>query len=225
MPFEHVAHGLSLPSLDCDTRDTGRVYWQPSEPTILYPSITTVLSIANKEGLELWKKRVGAEEAEKISKFAADRGTAVHSIAEDYINNLETWNKDRNPAHLQLFGPIKRILDRRVTNVWFQESQLFSRRLKTAGRNDVIAEFDGKLSIIDFKTSSRPKRADYIHSYFMQEAFYAAAFFELTGVKINQLVTIIAVDDALPQVFIERPMNWLKQFMGIRDEYRKLKGL
>ena len=225
MPFEHVKHGLVLPELDCETTDIGRVYWQTEEPDLRFPSITTVLSIHDKGGVEAWRARVGAKEADRVSKAATDRGTAVHLIAEDYLNNVPTWRENRPPAYLQSFLPVKRILDERMHNVWMQEIQLFSKRLKTAGRTDTIGVFDGLLSVVDFKTSTRPKAKHYIEKYFMQESFYAAAFFEQTGIPIKQLVTIITVDEGLPQVFIEKPMDWLPKFMKIRENYRALKGL
>ena len=120
---------------------------------------------------------------------------------------------------------MKPIIDKHVNNIYFQEAPLYSHEIKTAGRVDLIAEFAGKLSIIDFKTSRRPKKAEWIEGYFMQESFYAAAFYERTGLAIKQLVTLIMVDDDKPQVFIEQPMKWLPKFMQLRKKYTELYGI
>jgi genome maintenance exonuclease 1 len=89
----------------------------------------------------------------------------------------------------------------------------------------LIAEFDGQLSIIDFKTSRKPKKAEWITGYFMQESFYAAAFYELTGIPIRQVVTLVMVDDDQPQIFIEQPLKWLPQFMELRKKYQQIHGI
>jgi genome maintenance exonuclease 1 len=186
--------------------------------------VTTVLGIQDKSGLEAWKKRVGEEEAKKISTQAAVRGTAVHKLAEDYLDNREDWKENHMPSNIFSFQQIKPILDKRIDNIWFQESFLYSDYLQTAGQVDCIAEFDGKLSIIDFKTSRKPKKKDWIKGYFLQESFYAVAFEERTKKPITQLVTIITVDGDDPQVFVEHRDNHIKDFMELRVDFRKLKG-
>lgn len=222
--FNHVDHGITLEDVGCDTTPTGRFYF-PSNGN-KYPSVTTVLSVADKgDGLEAWKKRVGEEEAKKILIQAGNRGTEVHLIAEDYLNNLPTWKEKRMPINLYTFKSIQPILDKRINNIYFQEAPLYSDRIKVAGRVDLIAEFDGNLSIIDFKTSRKPKKAEWITNYFMQESFYAAAFFERTSIPIRQLVTIVAVDDEEPQVFVEEPMKWLPSFLALRKKYAELHGI
>ena len=220
--FTHIDHGLVLPELTRETTPQGRKYFTPEGKT--YPSVTTVLSIQDKSGLEAWKKRVGEEEARKISTQAAVRGTAVHKLAEDYLNNIETYAEEHMPSNIFSFNQIKKILDERVDNIWMQEQFLYSDYLETAGQVDCIAEFDGKLSIIDFKTSRKPKRRDWIKNYFMQESFYAVAFEERTGKPINQLVTIITVDGDDPQIFVEKRNDHIKDFMELRVDFKKLKG-
>lgn len=220
--FTHIDHGFELPVLTRETTEQGRKYFTPEGKT--YPSVTTVLGIQNKAGLEAWKKRVGEEEAQKISTQASIRGTAVHQLAEDYLNNKEDWSKDAMPANLFSFNQIKNILDERVDNVWMQEQFLYSDYLEVAGQVDCVAEFDGKLSIIDFKTSRKPKKKEWIKGYFMQESVYAVAFEERTGKPITQLVTIITVDGEDPQVFVEHRDNHVKDFMELRIDFKKLKG-
>lgn len=223
MTFNHVEHGIVLETLGCDTTPTGRFYFPPTGEK--FPSVTTVLGVQDKSGLEAWKKRVGEEEAKKISTQAANRGSDVHLVAENYINNLVDYGKGRMPINVMTFNTLKPILDERVDNIYFQEAPLYSRKIKTAGRVDLIAEFDGKLSIIDFKTSRKPKKQEWITSYFMQESFYAAAFYELTGVPIKQIVTLIMVDDDKPQVFVEQPLKWLPAFLELRNQYKLLHGI
>jgi genome maintenance exonuclease 1 len=218
--FHHVDHGVVLPENTRKTTERGRKYFTPEGNA--YPSITTVLSAMDKSGLLEWRKRVGEEEANRISTQAATRGTAVHKLAEDYLNNNEDWQKDHMPSNLFSFAQIKKILDERVNNVWMQETFLYSDRLKCAGQVDCIAEFDGELSIIDFKTSRKPKKAEWIQNYFIQASFYAAAFYERTGIPIKQGVILVMVDGDDPQVFKIPTYDYLPQFLSVRKKYRDL---
>ena len=221
--FKHVDHGINLETLGCDTTPTGRFYYPPSGEK--FPSVTTVLGVQDKSGLDAWRKRVGEEEAKRIGTQAANRGSDVHLVAENYLNNMKDYGKGRMPVNVMTFNTLKPILDSRVNNIYFQEAPLYSRKIKTAGRVDLIAEFDGKLSIIDFKTSKKLKESKWIESYFMQESFYAAAFYELTQIPIKQIVTLIMVDDEKPQVFIEQPLKWLPKFIQLRNQYQSLYGI
>lgn len=220
--FTHVSIE-PLVELECETLPTGRTYITPEGNK--YPSITTVLSLRGKEGILAWRKRVGEEEANKISTQAATRGTAVHKLAEDYLNNEDNWSKGAMPSNLFAFNQIKPILDKRVNNIWAQEVPLYSDKFMIAGRVDCIAEFDGELTIIDFKTSRKPKKAEWITNYFMQAAFYAAAFYERTGVAIKKFAIIVAVDDSEPQVFTGCPHDYLKELYDLRKEFLEVKGL
>lgn len=221
--FNHINHGINLEALGCDTTPTGRFYYPSTGEK--FPSVTTVLGVQDKSGLDEWRKRIGEEEAKKIMVQAANRGSDVHLVAENYLNNLKDYGKGRMPVNVMTFNTLKPILDARVDNIYFQEAPLYSRKIKTAGRVDLIAEFDGKLSIIDFKTSRKLKEAKWIESYFMQESFYAAAFYELTQIPIKQIVTLIMVDDEKPQVFIEQPLKWLPKFMQLRNKYQSMYGI
>jgi hypothetical protein len=218
--FNHVDHGIELPKLTRETTESGRRYFTPEGNA--YPSITTVLSILSKEAIKAWRARVGAEEANKISRQAAGRGTAVHKLAEDYIDNVEDWKGKQQPANLFMFNTIKPLIDENINNIWFQEEFLYSDKLRTAGQVDCIAEWDGELSVIDFKTSRRPKSVDQIQNYFMQASFYAAAFLERTGVPIKQAVILIAVDDHEPQVFKINTFDYLEHFLAVRKKFDEL---
>lgn len=218
--FNHVEHGVVLPKISRKDTKSGRRYFTPEGKA--YPSITTVLSILSKEGILAWRKRVGEEEANRISRQAATRGTAVHKLAEDYLDNVEDWSKGVMPANLASFNDLKNILDERLDNIWFQEEFLYSDRLKCAGQVDCIAEFDGELSIVDFKTSRKPKKEEWITNYFIQASFYAAAFYERTGVPIKQGVILITVDGSEPQVFKIPTYEYLPHFLSVRKKYRLL---
>jgi CRISPR/Cas system-associated exonuclease Cas4 (RecB family) len=218
--FHHVDHGFVLPTLTRETTESGRKYFTPEGNA--YPSITTVLSAIGKEGIQEWRTRVGEEEANRISTQAATRGTAVHKLAEDYLNNEKNWQKGHMPSNMLSFSQIKKILDERVNNIWMQETFLYSDRLKCAGQVDCIAEFDGELSVIDFKTSRKPKKAEWITNYFIQASFYAAAFYERTGIPIKQGVILITVDGDDPQVFKIPTYDYLPHFLSVRKKYREL---
>ena len=218
--FTHVDHGITLPKISRQTTESGRKYFTPDGKA--YPSITTVLGVLNKEGILEWRKRVGEEEANRISRQAATRGTAVHKLAEDYLNNEKDWNKGAMPSNLQSFNDLKGILDNRLNNVWFQEEFLYSDRLRCAGQVDCIAEFDEQLSIVDFKTSRKPKKEEWITNYFIQASFYAAAFYERTGIPIKQGVILITVDGSEPQVFKVNTYDYLEHFLSVRKKYKEL---
>ena len=203
--------------------DGKRLYEIPSGK--LYPSVTTVLSAtSDKSGLVEWRKRVGEEEANRISGKAAVRGTAVHKMCEDYLNNLDP-HKDQMPANIETFNSLKDILDAHIGKVYHQEASLYSNFLEVAGRVDCIAEYDGKLSIIDFKTSLKNKRKEWIQNYFMQTSAYAVMYEEMTETPINQLVILIAVDNDWPQVFIERRDDHISNFISHRQKYKELYGV
>jgi len=216
--FKHEPINLGYDDLSCITKTTGRKYETPAGNS--YPSITTVLSLQSKEAIAKWRARVGSEEANKISYKASTRGTAVHDMAEKYVNNDPSWNVAM-PNILGDFMNIKPILDERLSLVYGQELPLYSDHLRLAGRVDCVGIFDGEISIIDYKTSRRKKKYDWVKSYFMQEAFYAIAWEERTGMPITQLVTIIAVDNDDPQVFIEHRDNWDKELIRCIKEYNE----
>lgn len=218
--FNHVDHGIELPKLTRQTTESGRKYF--TEDGNAYPSITTVLGILSKQSIMEWRARVGEEEANKISRQAAGRGTAVHKLAEDYLDNVEDWKGKHMPANVASFLDIKPILDERLNNIWMQEEFLYSDKLKCAGQVDCIAEFDGELSIIDFKTSRRVKKKENITGYFIQMFFYAAAFLERTGVPIKQGVIIMAVDGNEPLVFKVPVFDYMEHFLSVRKKYKEM---
>lgn len=185
-------------------------------PNGVYPSITTVLGSLSKYSIDAWKLAVGEEEANKVCARAAGRGTNVHSMCEDYLNNkplsCKAWDA------LELFRTMKLLLNR-INNIQYQECVLFSDKLKIAGRVDCVAEFDGVLSIIDFKTSSKIKTEDMIYSYFIQETFYALAYTEMFGTPIKQIVTLMGVSDEAPQLFVKNIRPYIKPLVDLRKGF------
>ena len=206
MNFNHVP--VKLNEMTAVSTDKGRQYKTPEG--INLPSITTVLSILSRDSIAKWRARVGHAEANRISHRASTRGTSVHEIIEKYINNEESFKNGYTPDIISSFLDLKPILDDRIGRVYAQEAPLYSNHLGVAGRVDCVAEFDGQLSIIDFKTSMKPKRLEWIKNYFMQESAYAIMWEERTGRPITQLVTIISVDNHEPQIFIEHRDNWVR---------------
>lgn len=170
-----------------------------------YKSVTTILGEKiPSPALDAWKKRIGEEEARKISEQAARRGTAVHDLAERYVLNEEKYIKGAMPANVGTFMSLKRMLDKHVDNVKGIELQMYSHKLKTAGTSDLIAEYDGVLSVIDYKTSKKLKNESWIENYFIQSTVYALMFNELYNIPVNQIVIAIAVDhEDEAQVFVK----------------------
>src|SRR6056300_65259 len=215
--FVHEA--VELQEMDAVTTEEGRKYRTPEG--IDLPSITTVLSILSRDSIAKWRKRVGEEEANRISYRASTRGTAVHEIIEKYLDNKEDYRDGYTPDIIESFIALKPVLDGKIGRIYAQEAPLYSNHLGVAGRVDCVAEFDGKLSIIDFKTSKKPKQLKWITNYFMQEAAYAIMWEERTRMPITQLVTIIAVDQHEPQVFIEHRDNWVRPLRETIEKYNE----
>jgi len=218
--FTHFDHGIDLPTLTRKTTESGRRYFTPTGEA--YPSVTTVLGILGKKELMEWRKRVGEDKANQISRQAATRGTAVHKLCEDYLDNKEDYSKKHMPANIHMFNTMRSVLDEKINNIWFQEAFLYSDELQTAGQVDCIAEFENELSVIDFKTSRRPKSPDKIQNYFMQVSFYAKAFEERTGTPIKKGVVLIGVDDSEPQIFVIDTEEYIEHFKAVREAYRNL---
>ena len=219
--FEHADIQLKYEELSAKTEKSGRVYTTPGGNN--YPSVTTVLGYRDRWKWAEWRKSIGEEEANRITRHATTRGTAVHNIAERYINNEEDFirtDNDKMP-HVQ-FGwkTLKSVIDERIGKVYMQECTLYSDDLKIAGRVDCIAEFDGEPAIIDFKTSGRVKAEKEISTYFMQECAYAIMFKEHTDIDIKKLITIMVVDgDPKPIVFEQSVSDWEDRLRKEIDYY------
>ena len=223
MYFLHEPVDLGYDDLIAVTKDSGRVYTDPNNNT--YPSITTVLSILSEDAIKAWRARVGEEEANRISKTASNRGTAVHDLLERYVNNESDFDKEVESYIMQSFYDVKPVLDKCLTKVYAQEAGLYSERLGVAGRVDCVGEWNGIDSIIDYKTSKKLKKKEWIDSYFMQSTAYAIMWEERTGIPINQIVIVIAVDNEEPQIFIEKRENWTEKLIQTIAEYKSRKNI
>jgi genome maintenance exonuclease 1 len=221
--FKHIGCDIDY-DLETETINGKRFYKTPEG--LLYPSVTTITSQHGKDKIIEWRRRVGEEEANRISTKASNRGTKVHKICENYLNNEEDYART-NPAHIHktmpdsiaMFKSLQPLLDEHVNNIHALEIPLYSHHLKVAGRVDCIAEYDGKLSIIDFKTSSKLKDESWIKGYFMQCSAYAVMYEERTGIPVSQIVIMIAVDSEHPQVFIKKRNDYIKDFISYREAY------
>ena len=220
MEFKHETIDLGYGDLVADTQPTGRTYVTPDG--VRYPSITTVLGILSEAGIAAWRKRVGEDEANRVGGRASARGTLVHSIVEKYLLNEST--KEYLPHIRQSLENLRPILDSRIGTIYGLEVPLYSSYLGVAGRCDCVAEFDGVPSIVDFKTSRKTKKKEWISNYFAQMAGYAVMWEERTGMPITNTVIIMDVDDNEPLVFKEHRDNHIQLLIDTKKEYdtRKL---
>ncbi len=204
--------------LVAETTDSGRMYVTPEGNK--YPSVTTVIGAKSKKSILEWRKRVGEAEANRISSRAASRGTSLHSMNEDYLNNVFDEEKYKTKVlPLFMFKHLKPFLDK-INNIHVLEGALYSDKLKLAGRVDCIAEYENELAIIDFKSSTEPKKREWIENYIAQECAYAMMYYERTGIKVKKLVTLIACEDGEIQVFQEYDiMKYMKVLMTYIDHW------
>lgn len=191
--FKHTL--VPFTELKTENIDGQRYYILPDGVTKL-KSVTTILSEKlDKTALFEWKAKVGEEEAKKISTQAARRGTAIHNIAEKYVLNEETYISPKEmPVNVESFKPIKKVLDDHVDNILGVELPLWSKALGCAGRTDLVAQYNGVTSIIDFKTSKRTKKPEWIESYFLQSTVYSMLFERTYSIAVPQIAIIITVD-------------------------------
>jgi len=192
-----------------------------------YPSVTTVLSeMSDKTGIIEWRKRVGEEEANRVTTRATKRGTKIHSMCEDYIQSESTVDPaDIMPIDTMMFKQIKQVLDSKVNNIRAIECPLYSHHLKVAGRCDLVAEYDGSLAIIDYKTSKSYKREDWIQNYFKQAALYSYMLWEMTGEKAKDIVIIIAIEDSNgAQVIRKKAQDYVLEATKMVSDYHAKVG-
>jgi len=212
MIFTHMKLDLSV--LERELIDGVRYYKLPSGNKKLV-SITSVISHYKKDFFNNWRKRVGVEEADRITKRATSRGTDFHTLAENYFYNNELPNLQ--PISHHLFKIAKPTLDR-INNIRALEGALYSEVLGIAGTCDCVAEFDGELAIVDFKTSKQPKPREWIEGYFVQCAAYAAMLYENTGLVVKKFVIIMSCEDGECVVYEERDK---KKYLKLLTQYIK----
>ena len=222
MPFNHV--DLDLQPLEREHIDGVRYYKIPDEEELIkMVSITSVTSHFNKEIFVKWRKRVGNEEADKITKAATARGTDMHTLTEHYLKNEDL--PEVRPISDFLFKIAKGKLNK-IDNIYALEGPLYSKELGIAGTVDCIAEYDGELSIIDFKTSKKPKPREWIEHYFVQAMAYGCMLYEMKGISIKKLVIIMACENGECVVYEETDKakyikllgEYIRKFVGDKLE-------
>ena len=208
MNFTHCNY---LGDLELNKKETNgiRLYNLPNGDWV--PSITSVTSFYNRQIFIDWRKRGGIEEANRITKRATTRGTDFHEAAQAYLMNLQMdWNEFM-PLTKIMFAHAKPYLDK-INNIHAIERTLYSEYLGLAGRVDCIGEYEGELAVIDFKTSDKIKPEKWMENYFVQEMFYASAYYELTGIPVKKLITLMVTPGGDVKVFDKRN----------KDDYIKL---
>jgi len=214
--FNHVP--VKIPEVSTKTINKKRFY---DTPTGLYPSITTVLGSRKEKqkGLQEWRNRVGNDVANHIMRTAAGRGTAVHHMCEDFLNNKEVIKEDQKFLPWCLFSQLKPTLEKSINNIFAQECGLWSEKYRLAGRVDCIAEWNGVPSIIDFKTSRSERKDEYNFEYYMQASAYAEMFEERTGIEINQIVILVVTEDGLVQEFVREKHDYIEPLIETIDMF------
>ena len=209
---------VSVPELSTKNINRKRFYQTPEGK--LYPSITTVLQKRKMAGLMEWRKSVGDDVANYIARTAAHRGTKVHHMCEDFLNNnFDEEVHKKNFLPYVLFGQLKPVLMQKVNNILAQECGLYTDKYRVAGRVDCIAEYNGVKSIIDFKTSRKERNDEWNESYYIQASAYAEMFEERTGIEINQIVILVVTEDGVVQEFVKDKGEYLPMLVEAIDDF------
>jgi len=213
-----IHNAVDIPEVGTTNVNRKRFYLTP---TGTYPSITTVLGVRKekKAGLQAWRNRVGNDVANHIMRTAASRGTAVHHMCEDFLNNKDVVKEEQSFLPWCLFSQLKPTLEKSINNIYAQECGLWSEKYRVAGRVDCIAEWNGVPSIIDFKTSRSERKDDYNFEYYMQASAYAEMFEERTGIEINQIVILVVTEDGLVQEFVKEKHEYLPHLIETIDMF------
>jgi ATP-dependent exoDNAse (exonuclease V) beta subunit len=210
-----------IPAIEQINSETGRKYSTPDGKC--YPSVTTVLSFQENPHLKAWRERVGEEQANKISKTATVKGSKVHEACENYLQGIETsWSLRESDAEeaFQAFIPVLE----KVDVVHAMETRMWSDKLEVAGTVDLIAEIDGQLTVLDWKTSSRYKRREDIPDYFKQMATYSVMFYERTGIAVPNMVVQMTVPEIGLLTFKEKVKDWVPEFIKVRKAFKEARG-
>lgn len=224
MTFHHIIHNNPYPKVTQITVD-GTRYYKTEEGNILLPSVTTVLSKADKDkniALAKWKERKGEKEANKIRNNSAARGKGLHKACEEYLKNNPEYSKGVMPNAMEFFRTIRPFMDK-IDNIHYQEKAMYSTRLGLAGTVDTIAEYDNILSCIDYKNAKSLRTEKMIFTYFLQATAYGLMYNEwMGGSAIKQIVVMMAVEnEPIPQIFIKKLSDYVKPLLQIISNYTK----
>ena len=198
---------VQFEQLACYTLADIRLY--ENADGILFPSVTHALGDGKKDSLDEWRQRVGIEEANRIGRIAAATGTRFHTMCERVLDNRDDYGIGAFPAETELFGKIKPVLTERIGRVHAQEFPLFSLDLGVAGRCDLHCEFDSVSTVVDFKTSSKAKKEEWITNYFMQATAYGMMLRE-RFLKVDKFAILIASPDGI-QTFVKKIDDYVEE--------------
>ena len=217
MIFQHDP--INLLPLKTTTVNNRRYYITPTNNK--YPSVTTVLKDRGNEGVIKWRKRVGEDVANAVSRKATNRGTKFHTIVEEFLDNKDVRIHRKDFLIYEMFLNMKNTLISSVNNIRAQECGLYSNKYKVAGRVDCIAEYDGVLSIIDFKTSKRKRKDEWNENYYIQSSAYAEMFEERTETPIEQIVILVVTEDGEVEAFVKSKSKYLPLLSEAVDNFNK----
>ena len=214
-----------LEDLDLSTiSEKGQRFYTDSTGKIKYPSVTTVVGLKNREQIKLWRERVGEETANKISTSAAKRGTSFHQNIEDYLRKEKEFIEFENVLQEGMFKAVHPILDEIIPIAL--EAPLYSNQLRMAGRVDCVGLFDNNLSIIDFKSSSKPKEEYMAKQWYIQMTAYALMVEELTGKPVEEITAIVGIEGLNTfQIFTSTPGEHIEDLVQLRKQYENLYGI
>ena len=210
--YNYIPTELNLPPLIQVEGEEGRTYVTPSGMKL--PSVTTVTGFEGKDGFDIWRRKNPAEAVRVI-----DRGNKIHSMMEHLLKNEEV-ELTENVEIDSLFGMLKNHVEDKIDNVYALEKQMWSEKIGLAGRVDCICDYDGKLSVVDFKGSNKEKTESGIKNYFQQAAAYALMYQDITGHKVNQIVILVANETGVLQEFKKKPIDYVDGLMRAIQLYK-----
>lgn len=202
--FRHIDMESAFDDLPVEQKSGLRFYKSPNQKWL--PSVTTVTGWSKRDFFKEWREN---PDNRRESTRCLKRGNQLHTLIEDYLNNNEDFWGDKDPINVELFKQLQPDLHR-IDNIYAQEVPLWSETVGLAGRVDCVAEFDGELSIIDFKGSTKTKKEEWIENYFRQATAYAIMFQEKTGIEIKNIVIMVACENGDNQIFIKKPIDYVK---------------
>ncbi len=214
--FVHTPNTKPLPQLKRKNEDGRRVYYDTEGNR--YHSVTNVVGSIDEKGLEEWRNAVGEDVANYVSRRAMNLGTKLHTMVETYLYNKK--NTEKNIFAKAHFDNIKPLLQP-IANIRGLEEKMCSKDLGLAGTADCIAEYNGKLSIIDFKTSSKKKQEDWILKYFLQTTAYAIMWEEITGDKVDQIVVLITGEDGSREEYIRNKQDYIEELHRVIERFNE----
>jgi len=189
------------------TEDGRRLYLTPDGRRV--PSVTTILSATQpaekKEALNQWRNRVGHAQAQAITTDAANRGTRMHKYLEDYIKDGVLKERGSNPFSFASYAMAETVIADGLVNVneiWGVEIPLYFPQLY-AGTTDGCGLHFGDESILDYKQTNKPKRAEWIEDYYLQLVAYALAHNEVYGTNIRKGVVLMCVKPPVDPITME----------------------